>query len=108
MKHLQKILTEANRKNAEKNKEIHKLKRQTQLHKVSESRQMTEDDIVFRAENNSNLNWELGVYDDFRDFKRFVAMEFQEIKQQMAEIASDENKHPASRNNGTFFEHQIN
>ena len=103
VKHLQKSLTEANRKNAEKNKEIHKLERQPQLHKVLESRQMAEDDIDFRAENNSNLNWELGVCDGFRDFKRFVAMEFQEIKQQMAEIASDKNKHPASRNNGTFL-----
>ena len=69
VKHLQKSLTEANRKNAEKNKEIHKLERQPQLHKVLESRQMAEDDIDFRAENNSNLNWELGVCDEFRDFK---------------------------------------
>ena len=110
LKNLQKSLTEANRKSAEKNKKIHKLERQTSLYKVSESGQMTGDDIDFRAENNSNLNWELGIYDDFQDFKRFVTMEFQEIKQQMAEITSDKNKqpviHPTSRNN--FFKHQIN
>ena len=52
---------EVNRKNAKKNKEIHKLERQTQLHKVSESGQMTEDNIDFRAENNSNLNLDLGI-----------------------------------------------
>ena len=69
VKNLQKSLTEANRKNAEKTKEIHKLERQTALHTVSEMGQMTEYDIDFRAENNSNLNWELGIYDDFRDFK---------------------------------------
>ena len=66
---------------------------------------MTEDDKDFRAENSSNLNRELGIYDDFRDFKRFVTMKFQEIKQQMAEITSDKNKqpviHPLSRNNET-------
>ena len=111
LKNLQKSLTESNRKTPEKTKEIHKLERQTPLHKVSQSRQMTGDDIDFRAENNSNLNWELGIYDDFRDFKRFVAMEFQEIKQQMAEITSDKNKqpviHPTSRNNETS-EYQIN
>ena len=110
LKNLQKSLTEANRKSAEKNKKIHKLERQTSLYKVSESGQMTGDDIDFRAENNSNLNWELGIYDDFQDFKRFVIMEFQEIKQQMAEITSDKSKqpviHPTSRNN--FFKHQIN
>ena len=107
VKNLQKSLTEANRKNAEKTKEIHKLERQTALHTVSEMGQMTEYDIDFRAENNSNLNWELGIYDDFRDFKRFVMMEFQEIKQQMAEITSDKNKqqviHPTLRNNETFL-----
>ena len=46
----------------------------------------------------------VGIYDDFRDFKRFATMEFQEIKQQMAEISSDKTKqpviHPISRNNG--------
>ena len=36
---------------------------------MSELEQMTGDDIDFRAENNSNLNWELGIYDDFQDFK---------------------------------------
>ena len=50
---------------------------------------MTEDVIDFRAENNSNLNRELGIYDDFRDFERFVTMELQRIKKQMAEITSD-------------------
>ena len=77
MKNIQKSLTEANRKNTEKTKEIHKLERQTPLHKVSESGQMTEDDIDFRTENNLDLNWELGIYDDLRDFKRFVRVEFQ-------------------------------
>ena len=77
MKNIQKSLTEANRKHAEKTKEIHKLERQTQLHKVSESGQMTQDDIDFRTENNLDLNWELGIYDDLRDFKRFVTVEFQ-------------------------------
>ena len=77
MKNIQKSLTEANRKNTEKTKEIHKLERQTPLHKVSESGQMTEDDIDFRTENNFDLNWELGIYDDLRDFKRFVTVEFQ-------------------------------
>ena len=77
MKNIQKSLTEANRKNAEKTKEIHKLERQTPLHKVSEPGQMTEDDIDFRTENNLDLNWELGIYDDLRDFKRFVRVEFQ-------------------------------
>ena len=43
---------------------------------MSESGQMTEDDIDFRAENNSNLNRGLGIYDDFRDFKRFVTRKF--------------------------------
>ena len=47
---------------------------------MPESNKMAEDDIDFRAENNSNLNQELGIHDEFRDFKRFVAMEFQEIK----------------------------
>ena len=68
---------------------------------------MTEDDKDFRAENSSNLNRELGIYDDFRDFKRFVTMKFQEIKQQMAEITSDKNKQPVihatSRNKETFL-----
>ena len=68
---------------------------------------MTEDDIDFRAENNSNLNQGLGIYDDFRDFKRCLTMEFQEIKQQMAEITSDKNKQPVihatSRNKETFL-----
>ena len=77
MKNIQKSLTEANRKNTEKTKEIHKLERQTPLHKVSESGQMTEDDIDFRTENNLDLNWELGIYDDLRDFKIFVTVEFQ-------------------------------
>ena len=98
MKNLQKSLTGANRKNAKKTKVIHKLERQTPLHKVSESGQMTGDDIDFRAEKNSNLNWELGVYDDFRDFKRFVTMEFKEIKQQI---------HPTSRNNETFLKTKL-
>ena len=95
----------ANRKISGKAKEIHKLERQTQLHKVSESGQMTEDDIDLR--NNSNLNRELGIFDDSRHFKRFVTMEFQEIKQQMTEITSDKNKqrviHPTLRNNETFL-----
>ena len=56
MKNLQKSLTGAYRKNAEKTKVIHKLEWQTPLHKVLESGQMTGDDIDFRAENNSNLN----------------------------------------------------
>ena len=77
MKNIQKSLTEANRKNTEKTKEIHKLERQTPLHKVSESGQMTQDDIDFRTENNLDLNWELGIYNDLRDFKRFVTVEFQ-------------------------------
>ena len=72
---------------------------------MSESGQMTEDDKDFRAENSSNFNRELGIYDDFRDFKGFVTMESQEIKQQMTEITSDKNKqpviHPLSRNNET-------
>ena len=107
MKNSQKSLTEVNRKSAKKNKEIHKLERQTPVHEVSKSGKMTEDDITFRAENNSNLNWELGIYDDFRYFKRIVTMEFQEFKEQMAEITSDKNKqpviHPTSRNNETFL-----
>ena len=102
VKKLQKSLTEANRKNAKKPKGI--LKPQMAL---SESGQMTEDDIDFRAENNSNFNWELGLYDDFRDFKGFVTMKFQEIKQKMAKITSDKTKqpllHPTSRNNETFL-----
>ena len=77
------------------------------LHKVSESGQMTKDDIDFRAENNSNCNWQLGTYDDFRDFKRHVTMVFQEIEQKMAEITTDKNKqpviHPTSRNKETFL-----
>ena len=44
---------------------------------MSESSKMAEDDIHFRAENNSNLNWEIGIYDDFQDFKKFVTVEFQ-------------------------------
>ena len=44
---------------------------------MSESSKMAEDDIHFRAENNSNLNWEIGIYDDFQDFKKFVPVEFQ-------------------------------
>ena len=44
---------------------------------MSESGQMTEDDIDFRTENNLDLNWELGIYDDLRDFKIFVTVEFQ-------------------------------
>ena len=44
---------------------------------MSESSKMAEDDIHFRAENNSNLNWEIGIYDDFQDFKNFVTVEFQ-------------------------------
>ena len=40
-----------------------------QFHKVSESGQMTKDDIDFCAENNSTLNWELGIYDYYQDFK---------------------------------------
>ena len=70
---------------------------------MSESDQMTEDDIDFHTENNSNLNWELGIYDDFRDF---VTMDFQENKQQMAKITSNKTKqpviHPTSRNSETF------
>ena len=54
VKNLQKSLTEANRNKAEKSKEINKLERQTALHKVSESGQMTEDNIDFRAENDLN------------------------------------------------------
>lgn len=53
---------------------------------------MAEDDIHFRAENNSNLNWEIGIYDDFQDFKKFVTVEFQKIKQQIAEITSHKNQ----------------
>ena len=56
MKNSQKSLTEVNRKSAKKNKEIYKLERQAPVHEVSKSGKMTEDDIVFRAENNSNLN----------------------------------------------------
>ena len=112
VKNLEKSLTEVNRKiSPKKTKEIHKLERQTRLHEVSDLGQMTEDDIDFRAENNSNLNRGLGIYDDFRDFNRFVTMEFQEIKQQMAEIASDKNKqpviHPTLRNNKTFLNTKI-
>ena len=66
---------------------------------------MTEGNIDFLAENNSNLNWELGTYDNIYDIT-FVTMEIQEIKQQMAEITFDESKqpviHPASRNNEIF------
>ena len=50
--------------------------RQTQLHKVSELGQMTEHGLDFRTENNLNLNRGLGIYDDFRDCKRFVTIEF--------------------------------
>ena len=32
---------------------------------MPESNKMTEDGIDFRAENNSNLNQELGIYDEF-------------------------------------------
>ena len=107
MKNLQKNLTEANRKNAEKTKDIHKLKQHTALHTLSESSQMTENNIDFCAENNSNLNWKLGIYDAFRDFKRFVRKEFPEIKQQMAEITCDKTKQPVihltSRNKETFL-----
>ena len=53
---------------------------------------MTEDDIHFRAENNSNLIWEIGFYDDFQDFKKFLTVEFQKIKQQIAEITSHTNQ----------------
>ena len=78
-----------------------------QFHKVSELGQMTKDDIDFCAENNSTLNWELDIYDDYQDFKWFVTLEFQEIKQQMSKITSDESKqpviHPTSRNNKTFL-----
>ena len=56
---------------------MHKLKQQMAL---SELGQMTEDNIDFRAENNSNLNWELGIYDNVYDVI-FMTMEFQEIKQ---------------------------
>ena len=102
VRNVQKSLTNANRKNAKKLKGT--LKRQMTL---SELGQMTEDDIDFRAESNSNLNWELGLYDDFRDFKRFVIMKFQEIKQQMAKIICDKTKQPVlhltSRNNETFL-----
>ena len=42
----------ANRKNAKKMKEIWKLEWQMQFHKVSQSGQMTKDDIDFCAENN--------------------------------------------------------
>ena len=100
---------EANRKISEKTKEIHKLEGQTQLQKVSESGQMTEDDIDLR--NNSNLNRELGIFDHFRHFKRFMTMEFQEIKQQMTEITSDKNKqrviHPTLTNNETFLDTKL-
>ena len=92
VKNLQKSLTEANRKIFEKTKVIHKLVRQTQLHKVSESGQMTEHDLDFRTENNLNLNRGLGIYDDFRDCKRFVTIEFQEITQQIAQITSGKSK----------------
>ena len=72
---------------------------------------MTGDAIDFRAENNSDLNWELGIYDDFRDFKRFVTMEFKEMKQQMAEIISNKSKqpviHPTSTNNETFLKTKL-
>ena len=72
---------------------------------------MTEGDKDFRAENSSNFNRELGIYDDFRDFNRFLTMEFQEIKQQMAEITSDKNKqpviHPLSRNNETSLDTKL-
>ena len=54
VKNLQKSLSEANRNKAEKSKEINKLERQTVLDKVSESGQMTEDNIDFRAENDFN------------------------------------------------------
>ena len=53
---------------------------------------MTEDDIDFRAENNSNLNWELSTSGDFRHFKRFVTMEFQDIKQQMDQMLFDKTR----------------
>ena len=72
---------------------------------------MTGDDIDFRAENNSNLNQELRIYDDFRDFKRFVTIKFKEIKRQMAEIISDKSKqpviHPTSRNDETFLKTKL-
>ena len=68
---------------------------------------MTEDDINFRPENNSDVNWKLGIHDNFRDFKGFVTMEFQEIKRKLAEITSDKTNqwviHPTSRNNKTFL-----
>ena len=56
VKNLLKSLIETNRKISERVKETHKLERQTQLHNVSESGQMREDDKDFRAENSSNLN----------------------------------------------------
>ena len=59
MKNLRKGLREANRKNAENVNEMNKIKGQTALNAVSESDQITEDDIDFRAESKSNLNWEI-------------------------------------------------
>ena len=74
---------------------------------MSESSQMIENDIHFRAENNSNLNWELGIHDDIQEFKRFMTMEFQEIKQQMTDIISERSKppvrRPTLRNQKTFM-----
>ena len=68
---------------------MNKIKGQAILHIVQESSQMAEDDIDFRAENNSNLYREIGFYDEFRDFKRSVTIKFQEIKQQTTEITYD-------------------
>ena len=101
---------EANRKNAKKVKEINRLKQQTALHTVTEFSQMTEDYINIQAKDNSDLNSELDIYDDFRDFKRFVTTEFQGSKQEMAEITSDKAKpleiHPTPRNK-TFLNNKL-
>ena len=57
------------------------------------------------------MNWELGIYDDYQDFKWFVTLEFEEIKQQMSKITSDESKqsviHPTSRNNENFLKTKL-
>ena len=62
------------------------------MHTVSKSDQMTGDDIHFRLKNNSDLNWKLRIYENFRDLKGFRRMKFQKIKQQSAKITYDKTK----------------
>ena len=56
------------------------------------SDQTTGDDIHFCLENNSDLNWKLRIYENFRDFKEFMRIKFQKIKEQSAKITYDKTK----------------